>query len=106
MPDILTDKQQRSYNKTSRYADLFYYYNTIDEKFIYGTAKQLNKETPYKIHTVQEGESFDTLALYYYNNPTYYWIIADFNEIQDPYIELEIGRKIKIPNFSNIAFEN
>jgi hypothetical protein len=47
------------------------------------------------------------LALTYYNNPTYWWIIAYFNNITDPFIEL-ISKyaTIKIPNISNIKFEN
>jgi nucleoid-associated protein YgaU len=56
-------------------------------------------------HKVKDGDTLDSLALYYYNNPTYYWVIADFNRIQDPYLELEVGRILKIPTFSNIAFK-
>lgn len=104
MPNILGDKQFKSYQKVSRYAVLPFYYNTIDDKYVYGTAKNLRTDTPFKVHKIKEGESLDTLALYYYNNPTYYWIIADFNRIRDPFLPLKIGSKIKIPTFSNIEF--
>lgn len=105
MPNILSDKQFKDYKKISRYSALPYYYHAADNKYIYGTGKHLKNNTTHKIHTIKEGETLDTLALYYYNNPTYYWIIADFNRIQDPYKALEIGGKIKIPTFSNIDFE-
>ena len=36
---------------------------------------------------------------------TYYWIIADFNRIQDPFINLPVGYTIKIPVLSNIEFK-
>lgn len=105
MADILTDKQFREYNKISRYSGVPYYYNKTDNKYMYGIGKNLKTDTPFKIHTIKECDSLDSLALYYYNNPTYFWIIADFNRIHDPYITLEVGKKIKIPTFSLIEFE-
>lgn len=105
MPNILEDKQYRHYEKLSRYSGVPYYYNPIDNKYMYGTSHNLSTESPYKIHTVIEGDSMDSLSLYYYNNPTYFWIIADFNRIQDPYKKLEVGSKLKIPTFSSIEFE-
>lgn len=105
MPNILSNKQYRQYKKVSRYSSLPFYYNKIDHKYMYGTSVNLKDTTPYKTHKVIEGDSLDTLALYYYNNPTYYWIIADFNRIRDPYIDLKIGDKIKIPTFSSIEFD-
>ena len=56
-------------------------------------------------HKVVEGDTLDTLALYYYNSPTYFWIIADFNNILDPYAELKTGSILKIPTFSNVEFD-
>ena len=106
MPDILTKKQFREYNKISRYSGVPYYYNPTDNNYIYGIGKNLKLNTPYRTHKIKEGESLDSLALYYYSNPTYYWIIADFNRIQDPYIVLNVGDHIKIPTFASIEFED
>lgn len=47
--------------------------------------KYLQKTSSYKLHTVEVGDTLDTLALFYYGNPTYYWIIADYNDIFDPF---------------------
>lgn len=104
MPDVLTDKQYKEYNKISRYSGIPYYYNTKDNKYVYGMGTNLNDTTPYKIHRVKEEDTLDSISLYYYNNPTYFWIIADFNRIQDPYIKLKVGMQLKIPTFSSIEF--
>ncbi len=105
MPDILTNKQFKDYNKVSRYSALPFYYNMFDDKYIYGMGTNLKTDTSYKVHKIQDGDTLDSLALYYYNNPTYFWIIADFNRIQDPYLALKVGDNIKIPTFSNLEFE-
>jgi hypothetical protein len=45
------------------------------------------------------------LALKYYNNPTFWWVIAYFNDIQDPFKPLKDKRDtIKIPSISSIEF--
>lgn len=104
--DILSEKNYRSYDYISRYSIFPYYYNKLDEKYIYGTTAQLDENIAFVLHTVAANDSFDSLALKYYNNPTLYWIICDFNRIQDPYTKLKIGQKLKIPNLSTITFKN
>lgn len=106
MPDILKDKKYREYKKVSRYSVIPYYYNIVDDKFMYGTSLNLDNTTAHRIHKVQENDSLDSLALHYYNNPTYYWIIADFNQIQDPFLPLTPGQLLKIPTFSSILFKD
>lgn len=106
MPNVLTSKQYKNYQKVSRYSSTPYFYNIVDKRFFYGTQKNLKDNTVHRIHRVVEGDTLDTLALYYYNNPTYFWIIADFNRIRDPFEPLTVGSHIKIPTFSNIEFED
>ena len=105
MPNVLTDKQFKEYGKMSRYSGIPYYYNTMDEKYVCGIGSNLRVDTTYKIHKVQVGDTLDSIALYYYNNPTYFWVVADFNRIQDPYKTLEVGSHLKIPTFASIEFE-
>ena len=100
----LKDKTYKAYDKLSRYNNFPYYYHPIDNKYIYGTTAYLKDTTPYVVHIVKKNDTLDSLALFYYNNPTYYWIIADFNRIIDPYEPLTVGTQIKIPSFSNIEF--
>jgi hypothetical protein len=106
MPNVLTNKQYRDYQKVSRYASVPYYYNTNDRRFFYGSSPRLKSDIPHRIHKVMEEDTLDTLALYYYNNPTYFWIIADFNNIRDPFEPLEVGSHLKIPSFSSLEFED
>ena len=67
------DKTYKQYNHLSRYNNFPYFYDTLDNKYIYGTTAYLKTDTPYVIHTVKQNDSLDSLALYYYNNPTYFW---------------------------------
>ena len=103
--EILVDKSYKTYNYISRYASFPIYYHSVDEKRVYGTTSQLSKDVEYVIHKVKKGDSFDTLSLTYYNSPLYFWIIADFNNIQDTLQELTEGQLLKIPSLSNISYK-
>ena len=105
MSRILNEKNYKSYNYTSRYANVPYYFNNLDSKYVYGTGYQLSKDNTYVSHKVVKGDSFDSLSLTYYNSPLYFWVIMDFNDMQDPFQELEEGTILKIPTITNIAFE-
>lgn len=103
--DILTDKKHKTYNRLSRYTIFPTYYNRLDDKYMYGTTSHLKTSTPYVVHIVKQNDTFDLLALNYYGNPTYFWIICDFNRIQDPFKKPKIGSKVKIPVMSSIDFK-
>lgn len=102
--DVLINKQYKQSDKVSRYTPFPVYYHTVDKKYIQGTTSYLSPDTTYTLHTIKPGDNFDSLALYYYNNPTYYWVICSFNQIQDPFTDLIPGSTIKIPSISNIEF--
>lgn len=102
--DILKDKQLLQYDKLSRYSSFPFYYNIEDKKYIYGITNHLKNNTSYKNYEIKYGDTLDKLALNAWNNPTLYWVIADFNRIQDPFIYLPVGTIIKIPVLSNIEF--
>lgn len=104
MADKLTNKQYKDYDYLSRYTSFPFYYNEEDRKYVYGVTSQLNQNITYVLHEVKVNETLDTLALDYYNNPTFFWIIADFNHIQDPFLKLEIGSKLKIPTLNEVNF--
>lgn len=105
--EVLIKKQYKDYERVSRYAPFPYYYNRLDEKYIYGITNHLDidKGTSFVSHVVKNGDTLDSLSLYYYNNPTYYWIIADFNRIQDPFEPLGEGIRLKIPTFSSVEYQ-
>ena len=103
--NIAINKKYKNYDRLSRYTRIPYYYNIEDNKYEYGTTAHLRDDTVFSLHKVKKGDTPDSLALYYYNNPTYYWVILDFNRIQDPFDELVEGMYIKIPVISAIKFD-
>lgn len=105
--DVLKNKTYQSYDYTSRYTAVPYFYHTLDNKYIYGIGSNMHKDTSYILHKLKDTDTLDSLALKYYNNPTYYWVIAYFNDIQDCFCKLiDLGETIKIPSISSIAFGN
>lgn len=103
--DILTNKQYKQYNKISRYNNFPFYYNTLDKKYEYSTTAHLDDSTPYQLYSSNTGDTWDSIALNFYNNPTYFWVLCDFNRIQDPYSFIKPGTSIKIPVFSSIMYK-
>lgn len=101
----LTNKSYRTYDKLSRYATFPYYYDMDNNKYVYGTTAQLKDNTIHSIYVVKARDTLDTIALYFYNNPTYFWVICLFNHIRDPYKKLEVGTELKIPTLSTIEFD-
>ena len=105
--DVLKNKMFESYDYTSRYSNVPYYYHTLDKKYTYGISTQLGKNIQYVAHKTKDTDTLDSLALKYYNNPTYFWVIASFNDIFDPYEPLVNNYPIiKIPSISGIYFED
>ena len=72
---------------------------------MYGTTSYLKEDTPHQNYIVKRNDTWDLLALENYNSPIYYWILLDFNRVQDPFEELKEGQQIKIPTLSTIEFE-
>ena len=93
-----------TYNYLSRYSSIPSYYNSEDKKRYYGPAKQLSRDlASHAKHIVKQHESLDTIALKYYNNPLYWWVIADVNSIRDPF-NLPVGKELSIPSLNDIKF--
>ena len=105
--DVLTKKQWAEYNYTSRYTPFPFYYNEEDRKYIYGITKQLGQDVDYVLHTLKDSDTVDSLALKYYGRPDLYWVICDFNRLNDPYINLKARMDtIRIPSISNIYYSS
>lgn len=102
---VLSKKQYKNYDTLSRYQSFPYYYNNLDNKYIYGVTSWLDNTTAYVLHTVnKQQESYDYLAYLYYGDPTKWWIICDYNRERDPLRILEVDEEIKIPSVSEIRF--
>ena len=102
--DKLQKKSYRTYDYISRYTSFPYYYDANDEKYIYGTTSNLNTNSPYTLYKVQKNDTYDSLALKFYNSPTFFWVICDFNKVRDPYQELKEGDMLKIPSITELKF--
>lgn len=103
--DILTNKKIESYDYNCRYAFTPYYLNTVDDREIYGIGTQISKDLPFVEYTIKQGDTLDELALQYYGNPTFWWVIAYFNDILDSFQDLiELPPKLRIPSISKVQF--
>lgn len=102
--DKITNKSYKDYNYISRYATFPYYYNENDDKYMQGLTDQLSDNSTFILHKVKANETLDSIALDSYSNSTYFWVIADFNRIRDPFKKLVPGTIIKIPTLADIKF--
>ena len=84
--DKLQNKRYMQFDYTSRYTGIPYYYDTEAKRDVYGIVKPMLKNTAWVAHKITQEDTLDSLALKYYNNPTYWWVIAFFNNIPDPFI--------------------
>ena len=103
--EVLKNKSYTDSDQLSRYTPFPYYYHTKDNKYVRGITSYLKDTTVYSLYEVQRGDTFDSIALEYYNNPTLYWIICSFNHIQDPFKKPIEGTYIKIPTISTISYD-
>ena len=103
--DTLKNKQYETYTYYSRYTGVPYYFDTIKEQEVYGIGSNMKQSNSWTAHELVPTDTLDSLALKYYNNPTLWWIIAYYNNIQDSFMPLmNKFNIIKIPAFSSIEF--
>ena len=123
--NVLTNKTIKTSDFFSRYNGFAYYYNKLSEKKVkikdsngkyivdpstgetlyqkegkynMSTSSWLKDTDEYEAYTVKEGDTYDSIALKKYNNPTYYWIICDFNRVIDPFVEPKPGDILYLPS--------
>jgi nucleoid-associated protein YgaU len=103
--DTLRNKMYGSFDYLSRYTSVPYYFDTLEEREIYGIGTNLKTNSEFVTHKVRDNDTLYNLALKYYNNPTFWWVIAYFNNIQDSFKPLKAKYStLKIPNITNIEF--
>lgn len=103
--DTLKNKMYANFDYLSRYANTPYYYDTLSDREIYGIGTNLKTNTEFVTHKVKSNDTLHSLALKYYNNPTFWWVIAYFNDIQDSFKPISHKYEfIKIPSISSIEF--
>lgn len=103
--DTLKNKRFLTYGYLSRYNGAPVFYDTLNNKDCMGIIKDMSPDTVSFSHPVKETDTLDALALKYYNNPTYWWVIAMFNNIQDAFIDLYGNYTVlQIPNLATVGF--
>lgn len=105
MRDVIKNKAYLQYSKISRYSAFPYYWNETDGKYMGGTTNQLDDTTDFVYYETNPGDTYDSIALKYYDNPTYYWVICDFNRILDCFEKPKVGTRLKIPTFSQLKYK-
>lgn len=103
--DVLIHKNYNTFDYISRYSGVPFYYHSEDKREVFGLSKNLLKNTPWVAHQVVQTDTLDALALKYYNNPSYWWVIAYFNDIEDSFMRLsDLYQILKIPTITAITF--
>lgn len=103
--DTLRNKTFESFDYLSRYTNTPYYFDTLHSREIYGIGTNLKNTSEFVTHKVKSNDTLNSLALKYYNNPTFWWVIAYFNDIQDPFKPLRNKYEtLKVPSISSIEF--
>lgn len=103
--NTLKNKQFKNFDYLSRYSTVPHYFDTLCNREIYGIGTNLKTTGEYVTHTVKANDTLHSLALKYYNNPTFWWVIAYFNNIQDSFKPLRDKYQIlRIPNIASIEF--
>ena len=103
--DTLKNKTYASFNYLSRYTNTPYYFDSLTGKEVFGIGTNLKTSTDFVTHVVKSNDTLNALALKYYNNPTFWWVIAYFNNIQDAFTPLKDKyTTLKIPSITGIEF--
>lgn len=103
--DTLKNKIYADFDYLSRYINTPYYYDTLKNREVYGIGTNLKTNTEFVTHKVKVNDTLHSLALKYYNNPTFWWVIAYFNDIQDSFKPIaEKYETLKIPNITSVEF--
>lgn len=102
--EVLSNKFQKTYETLSRYSTCSSYYNKLFDKYVTETGSNLDTTTSYTLYKVLPGDTYDSISLQFYDNPTYYWVIMNYNRILDAFTEPIPGMYLKIPELSKIEF--
>lgn len=77
----------------------------IDKKSYYNITKTIKfinvdqiSSSAYMIYQVLDNDTWTNLSFKFYNTYKLWWLICKFNNIQNPFLDLQVGTLIKIPN--------
>ena len=94
----------KQYDYISRYESFPFYYDTLNNRYYYGIVSNLSKDVPYAAYTVQDGDSYDSIAYDKYGSALFYWVICNFNNVMDCFDMPTPGTVLKLPSLNSITF--
>lgn len=74
--DVLKNEGYLQYDRISRYSVVPIYYNTLRDNYVSGSSTYLNNTTNYTVYKVKYKDTYDKIALKFYNNPSYFGLYA------------------------------
>ena len=92
------------YNKFSRYV-AGGTAETANSKIEWWERNQLsssNSDIVYTVENFYEGR-LDLIASVFYNEPRYWWVIAQYNNVLNPFTEIIAGRILLIPSKDRLS---
>lgn len=100
----ISESYYKEYGTLSRYASFPYYYHKEDDAYFYGLTGNLKSDMNAFEHQVIQTDTLDFLSFKYYGRPDFYWVIADYNNIKDPFKPLKV-KSLMIPSITNISYK-
>jgi len=58
-----------------------------------------------RIYRLQQGDDWGRLAGRIYRDENAWWILCEFNQVVDPFDELENGKQVRLPSNFDVEFE-
>lgn len=110
MKEFYTSTKNKSKNSSDRYKECPVLEDIETGDVLLATREQVEiPNHPNDIyHRIKSHEvtRLDILAHEYYKNPLLWWIIAQANDIYDPFISLEPGTILRIPAIESLYGNN
>lgn len=96
---VIKDKR-----RSNRYRKCPVYVDVDSQDYVIGTRSvdEIPKSTLDTYHKVTSYEAYrlDLIAYRYYNNALLWWVIAQANDIYDPFTDVTPGTILRIPNLT------
>lgn len=100
MQNYCSPRKYQHESRYSKYRQIVENENTWLETFNSSVIPKTDDDK-YHIVTTQQIGRLDLIANQYYNNPSFYWVIALANDIIDPFI-IDAGTILRIPATSTL----
>lgn len=72
-------------------------YTDLRGNTVSGRYQRYDRNAKHNIYKTNKTTTLDIISLQNYGTPLLFWLIADFNDILDPMIDIPAGTELKIP---------